>query len=298
GMPQGHLPVVSYLAVPVVSRSGEVLGGLFFGHSRAGVFSGREEEIIKGLASQAAIAIDNARLFQQLKEAVHARDQFMSIASHELRTPLTSMKLQTQLFHRSQAKNPGVALEPQKMARFVGSIDGGLNRLIRLVDDMLDISRIQHGRLSINAERMDLVPVLSEALERLKPQLAEAGMELKVSAPRQLFANIDRFRIEQVITNLVTNAIRYAANAPLDVTLQAVEDRITVSFKDYGPGIKKEDRVRVFDRFERLVSADQISGMGLGLFISREIVEAHGGTIKIDSEEHQGACFVIDLPGL
>jgi signal transduction histidine kinase len=206
------------------------------------------------------------------------------------------MKLQTQMFNRAVTKNSPSAFDPTKVKQVMGIMDKGLNRLVRLVDDMLDISRIQVGKLALLREEEDITSVVAETMQRLLPELSNAGIELRMNLAPHILCDLDRFRFEQVLTNLTTNAIRYAPNAPLDVKLEKIDDRILLRFQDHGPGIPETDREKIFVRFERLVSANQISGMGLGLFICREIIEGHGGTIRVDGENSSGACFIITLP--
>lgn len=295
-IPLGHLPVISYLAVPVISRSGEVLGGLVLGHSKANMFSDQEEELVKGLAAQAAIALDNAKLYQQSKDAIQLRDDFLSIASHELKTPLTAMKIQTEMFYKKLAKSSTEALNPDSTLRLVNRMDRGLNRLIRLVSDMIDISQIQIGKFSIHPTPLPIESVIQEAMEQLQSEFSNACIELKMKLSPGLIALLDRSRFKQVITNLSINAIRYAPNNPILLTLNRKGNFAEIRFQDHGPGIPKADREKIFEPFERLVSADEVSGMGLGLYISKEIIEAHQGIIRVDSENCSGACFIIELP--
>lgn len=225
-----------------------------------------------------------------LKQAIKARDDFMSIASHELKTPLTSMKIQSQLFHKK--------FNDEKMKPMMKIIGRGVDRLIHLVDDMLDISRIQLGKLSFHREPIELSQFLEETLERFQADFKAAGIEIRTDLTEEVTCNIDPFRFEQVITNLVTNATRYAHHAPVDIKLKSHNGTAVLTFQDQGPGIKKSDHDRVFVRFERLHSAKDVSGMGLGLYICKEIIEGHGGTIEIKDSEEKGACFLIKLPSI
>jgi signal transduction histidine kinase len=235
-------------------------------------------------------------LTTELKTAVRARDEFLSLASHELRTPLTGMKLHNQAARRSLEKNSSEAVQATRMSRLIEQTEHGLGRMIRLVEDMLDISRIQNGKLQLHLEDFDVARAVQETLERFGPQFAEAGIEVSLHAPTSLTARMDRFRMEQVLTNLITNAIRYAPGAPVEVRLVAEPARITLTFQDNGPGIAEQDQERVFERFERLTPESNVSGLGLGLYIAREIVRAHGGSIRLHSAPGQGTRFIIELP--
>lgn len=296
GMPEGHLPVRSYLAVPVVSRSGEVIGGLFFGHPSPGVFTAREETLVAGLAAQVAVAMDNARLFQRAQEAIAARDTFLSIASHELRTPITSMKMQAQYMRKRIAAGDSTAFEPERVTRLVEQTERSIGRLSRLVEDMLDISRIATGRLNIQLEPVDLAELARDVVERFRQQITEAGHALELHLTPGIVGRWDRDRLEQVVTNLLTNALKYAPGAPLKVTAQEVGTSALLEVEDRGPGIAPEFQHRIFERFERLVGASEVSGLGLGLHIARHIVEAHGGSLRVRSSVGEGASFIVELP--
>ncbi|MFL5785792.1 MAG: ATP-binding protein [Bacteriovoracaceae bacterium] len=243
---------------------------------------------INGVMVMGIEVTDQVQARETLKNSIKTRDEFLSIVSHELRTPLTSMKIQTQLFHKT--------IQDEKLKPMMAIMERGVTRLARLVDDMLDMSRIQMGKLKFNKEVIELLPYLTDILERYDLDLKHAGIELTTNLQSGMVALIDPFRVEQVITNLVTNAIRYASRAPLDVSLKSKDGFAVITFQDHGPGIKKEDSERVFGRFERLVSPNEISGMGLGLFICKEIIEGHGGKITIEDNGIKGACFVIKLP--
>jgi signal transduction histidine kinase len=296
GMPHGHLPVRSYLAVPVMSRSGEVIGGLFFGHPTPGVFTEREEKLVAGLAAQVAVAMDNARLFQRAQEAIASRDTFLSIASHELRTPLTSLKMQTQHLRRRIASNDSTAFSPERVTRLVEQTERSIGRLHRLVEDMLDVSRIATGRLNMQLEQVNLSELTRDVVERFGQQLSEASHALELHLTPGLLGRWDRDRLEQVLANLLTNALKYAPGAPLKVSTWRTGTSAFLEVQDRGPGIAPEDQHRVFERFERLVAANQSSGLGLGLHIAKHIVEAHGGTIRVRSALGDGASFIVELP--
>ncbi len=235
---------------------------------------------------------------QRIEQAVRVRDEFLSIASHELRTPVTGMKLQTQMMKRALNKGDQTVFAPARVTKLVDQMDHGLERINRLVSDMLDISRIQNGKLQLDREHADLATMVRETLDRFSGQLSAVRITAELSGLEAVPAEFDRFRMEQVFTNLVTNAIRYAPGAPLQIKLSTSGPMARIVFHDSGPGIAPENHAKIFERFERLVSADEISGLGIGLYIVREIIQAHGGSIRVDDTVKKGACFVIEFPML
>ncbi len=296
GMPSGHLPVRSYLAVPVISRTSEVIGGLFYGHSRPAVFAEREEKLVEGIAAQAAIAVDNARLFQKNKEAIAIRDEFLSIASHELKTPITSLKLLMQMTRRTVEPDKGKLPTPEKLAKVFDIATSQINRLSALIEDLLDVSRIQSGKLVYNFEETELTTLVREMVERFCEQLKVANCDLSTDIVGPVYVRCDRFRFEQVILNLLSNAAKYGAGKPIEVGLKSDGHVAKFYVRDHGIGIAPQNVDAIFERFVRAVPSTNISGLGLGLYISREIVNAHNGKIRVESQEGSGSNFVVEIP--
>lgn len=236
-------------------------------------------------------------LLQTQIDATAQRDEFISMAGHELRTPLTSLKLQLQMGRRNLERQDGSGLSPDDMSRLLVSANRQVDRLSRLVEDMLDIGRIQAGRLSVERTAADLVAIVAEVIERFKPQFAARATPLTF-APAQstLAGQWDVPRLEQVVSNLLSNALRYAAGTAVEVYTRAEGDEAVILVKDEGPGVAREDRERIFERFERAVAPSDVSGLGLGLYIARKIVEAHGGHIAVVSGAGEGAAFRVALP--
>jgi signal transduction histidine kinase len=231
-------------------------------------------------------------LADDLRDAVRVRDDFLSIASHELRTPVTAMKLQSELALR---RVNGAADSTQPLLAFLTRAQRGIARITKLIDEMLDVSRIQRGRMEPHLETFDVSQLVVEALEHLREQLEAAMITVELVAPKtDVIA--DRSRLDQVFTNLVTNVVRYAPGAPLTVTVVRVDQRVEIAVRDHGPGIRIEDQARIFEQFERLVPSTGVSGLGLGLFIARQMISAQGGSLRVESAPGHGACFVIDLP--
>jgi signal transduction histidine kinase len=231
---------------------------------------------------------------QALEEAVRARDEFLSLASHELKTPLTAMVLQAQVLQRRIDR--GDPLQPESARKLIDQTSRQTQRLVRLVDDMLDISRLSGGKLTLEKETVDLAALASEVLTKLGPVLSAAQCQVSLKAPEPVTGTWDRYRLEQVLTNLLTNAARYGAGTPVEVSVRRVEHGAELRVKDGGRGIAQADQERIFRKFERAVGLHEVSGLGLGLFIVRELVELHAGTIRVESQPGQGATFIVLLP--
>jgi signal transduction histidine kinase len=235
-------------------------------------------------------------LIQKQIEATKMRDEFISIASHELKTPLTSLKLQTQINQRLIEKEGPTFASPERIQKLVDLTDRQVNRLARLVEDMLDVSRVNTGKLAMQKKDTDFSNLVQEIAEGMRPQAALVGCELKLDLSPGISLFIDQYRIEQVVTNLITNAFRYAPGKPVLIKTEVDQNCARLSVSDQGPGVSAENQKRIFERFERAVSSENISGLGLGLYICREIVEAHGGKIHIESNLGRGAQFLVELP--
>lgn len=229
-----------------------------------------------------------------LLHALSVRDEFMAIASHELKTPLTSLKLANQFFQRGMVKEDGYNC---KIATFIERNCVQIDRLTRLVDDMLDISRIRTGKFSLKKESCELSQMLNDIINRCKDQFESSGSGLPVIENMEAAkGEWDPLRIDQVFTNIITNAIRYGQGKPIQISLKNHQESVRVIVKDQGLGIPKSDQDKIFRRYERGLLAREVSGLGLGLFISKQIIDAHGGSIMIESEVNQGATFIVDLP--
>lgn len=233
---------------------------------------------------------------EQLTEAVQARDEFLSIASHELKTPLTSLKLMAQLRMKNLEKNKAESFTLEKLKAQFHSDDKQLNRLDRLIDDMLDITRINSGKLSIHQEVFSLSEVTREVVKRFQDHSEINRNLLSVESTSEVSGFWDKFRIEQVLSNLISNALKYGENKPIKLTVSEDSQEARLVVRDHGPGIKKEDHRRIFSRFERANNDEIVAGLGLGLYIVQEIVHQHRGTVFVESEPHQGSSFIVKLP--
>lgn len=228
-----------------------------------------------------------------LREAVRSRDEFLSIASHELKTPITSLKMNLQILQLKM--QPGKApVPPERVLTAVDRALGQVDRLTKLVEDLLDVARAQSNKLTFELEEVELGTFVAEIAERMRGELEAAGCSIALHAPAPVQAFVDKFRMDQVFVNLFANAMKYAPGTAIDVHLKDLGDRVCASVRDAGPGISADEASRLFQRFERGANARNLGGLGLGLFISKQIVEGHGGTIRLG--EGPGACFIIELP--
>ncbi|MGC5699024.1 hybrid sensor histidine kinase/response regulator [Pseudomonas sp. NFXW11] len=232
----------------------------------------------------------------ELQQAVRMRDDFMSIVAHEVRTPLNGLILETQLRKLHLARDNAAAFSLDKMHAMVDRDERQINSLIRLIEDMLDISRIRTGKLSIRPSRFDLVQLVRGLVENFAPQVQAAQSSLTLQAEQPLEGYWDEFRIEQVVSNLLTNALRYGAKSPIEVRVLAQDGQARVEVRDHGIGISEDNQQRIFQQFERVSANHAVAGLGLGLFISEQIVSAHGGSIEVESRLGEGALFRVCLP--
>lgn len=233
-------------------------------------------------------------LLARQEDAMRQRDAFLSIASHEMKTPLAALRLQIQAYQLALKGRGSATAATTEADRQLGSANRQIDRLARLVEDMLDVSRVETGRLALERERVELGDLVQDIVERFQPQFAVAGCALTCRAEPGLIGHWDPVRLEQIIINLFTNALKYAAGAPVEVLVARAAGDACVRVKDHGAGIALADQERVFDRFARVASGGR--GLGIGLFISRELAVAHGGTLVVESEDNAGATFVLRVP--
>jgi PAS domain S-box-containing protein len=301
GMPEGHLPVRSYLAVPVVSRSGAVLGGMFFGHSKVGVFTEEHEQLAVGIAGWTALAIDNATLYasaEKAREAAEtanrAKDEFLATMSHELRTPLNAVLGWVQVLRTASGT-------PENRNRALATIERNARSQAQIIDDLLDVSRIVTGKLALKSAPVELLGVIDGALETVS--LAVHAKPLTLTKHIDVASAIvsgDADRLRQVITNLLTNAVKFTPpGGQITVRLDADDDTAIVQVADTGQGIHPALLSHVFDRFwqgDNSITRTH-GGLGLGLAIVKHIVEMHGGEVSAQSAgAGVGTTFTVKLP--
>jgi signal transduction histidine kinase len=284
----------SLLRVPLTAR-GRSLGTITLVATRPDRFSPDEVDVACDLAHRIAFAVDNARLYQEARTAITVREEFLSIASHELRTPLTSLMLQFQRLVRLSQKEQADKGITSKVTDALGKCDRQTRVLAQLVESLLDVSRISAGALELARDDVDLVEVVSEVVARLGDQASSAGCSVGVEAPRAVVGRWDRTRIEQLVTNLVSNAIKYGRGRPVHIRIEPQHQLARLVVRDQGIGIQPDNLARIFERFERAAAAS-FGGLGLGLYIARQIVSAHGGEIRVASQPGHGAEFTVELP--
>jgi PAS domain S-box-containing protein len=288
------LGAVSFVSVPLSGRTGEFGALTLYRTSRS--FDEQAQRVLDELGRRVGFAVDNARLYQQAKKAIRVRDEFLSIASHELKTPLSSLLLNVQLLQK-QLKEEGERASGKRSQR-LDAIERQMKRLTALIDNLFDVTRIKNQKLELRREEFDLVALAQAVVTRFLEDARSAGSNLQLNGETggAITGAWDRMATEQVLVNLVSNAIKYGAGKPIEVTVEAREDRALLRVRDHGPGIPPQDHARIFDRFERVVTSRKIEGLGLGLYIVQQIVSAHGGSISVQSAPGEGATFVVELP--
>jgi signal transduction histidine kinase len=257
--------------------------------------SGEDLPLAEELAQHAALAIDNARLYREARDAVKARDAFLSMAAHELRTPLASLRLHGDMLVRCERRSPppglgDITLRAQKMVAQTVRLD-------RLVGQLLDVSRIAAGRLDLETEEVELGTIVQEVVGRFEDELSRVGSTIQVeNAGPSVAGRWDPMRIDQVVTNLVGNAIKYGEGRPIEIRLELSGNRAWLTVRDQGMGIAPDQQRLLFRRFARAAGREAPGGIGLGLWIARQLVEAHGGSIRVESALGEGSSFIVELP--
>ena len=294
GMPPGHLPIRSYLAVPVRGRADEVIGGLFFGHPDVGRFSDRHERLAAGVASWASVALENARLYASVQEASRIKDDFLASLSHELRTPLNAI-----LGYARMLRSGIVA--PDRQQKAIATIERNATSLTKIVEDVLDISRIVSGKMRLSVQPLDFPAIVRNAIDGITPAADAKGVRVEAFLePLSEPIAGDPERLQQVLWNLLSNAVKFTnRGGKIQVRLERVDSHVEVAVSDTGIGISPEFLPHVFERFRQADAgmSRERGGLGLGLSIARQLVEMHGGTIEVSSPgAGQGSTFRLKIP--
>jgi signal transduction histidine kinase len=284
----------SVMMVPLIARERSLGVLTLVSQDAARRYSERDLAFVEDLALRAALAVDNARLFQQAAQAVSARDEFVAIATHELRTPLSALSLQLTSLQR--AVDSGRAPTEERLRHSLETARRQTERLEQLVNHLLDVSRISTGHLELEPEAVDLAMVVRRLVVRFEEKLAEAGCTPVVHADTPLVAKVDRLRVEQVLMNLLSNAMKYAPGQPVELSVVREQDAALLEVRDHGPGISPEVQARIFERYQRASGKHSRESLGLGLYVARQIARAHGGELSVESAPGQGARFLLRLP--
>jgi len=288
--PEFNEYIKTALVAPLVVKDrclGSVVWGLNDGSRK---FSQDDRTLAEDVAARIAFEVDRQYLLSKLREAVSLRDEFVSIAAHELRTPLASLAMQLRVLNKAFVEGKPV-LPQEQVGRIMASAKNQVQMLSGLVADLLDVTRITHGKLSLQRETMDLGLLLNRVLEETEVEISR-----KAFRPGDVVGEWDPRRLEQVFVNLISNAIKYGEGRPIGVALENKGKVARFSIQDHGRGISIADQERIFQRFERATGQWGPTGLGLGLYIVRQIIEAHGGKIWVESELGQGAQFIFEIP--
>jgi signal transduction histidine kinase/CheY-like chemotaxis protein len=300
-MPPGLSPARSYLAAPVRSGTGDLLGGLFFGHPNPGVFHVRDERLVTGLAAHAAIAVDNAHLYREAQEARtvaeaagRVKDEFLATLSHELRTPLTAIVGWAYLLQAGH-------LTPDEVVIAVDTIIRNATAQNQIIDQLLDVSRIVTGKLQLSLQPVEIGSVVKAAIGTMTPAASAKSVLLQlIEDPTGSNVMGDPERLQQVFWNLLSNAVKFTPkNGRVRVSVQSIGSRVEVAVADTGLGIDAVFLPHVFNRFSQRDSSStrSVRGLGLGLAIARQLVELHGGSIEAESAgSGHGSTFTVRFP--
>jgi len=283
----------SVMVVPLVAR-GQTLGVLSLASGAPGRHGPAELELAQEVAHRAAIAIDNARLHRETQRAVCMRDEFLQVASHELRTPIAALSLS--LKSLLKARRAARSAEPELVDELLELAERQGSRLTRLLEDVMDVSLVETGWAALHLAEVELGAIVRDVAARFQGDLARSRCSLSIECDGPVLGRWDRSRIDQVVTNLLSNAAKFGAGEPIEIRIGETAGWARLSVRDHGIGIDPSDQTRIFDRFQRAVSPENYGGLGLGLFISHGIVKAHGGSIRVESRPGAGAAFTVELP--
>jgi signal transduction histidine kinase len=286
-------PTPSLACLPLRAE-GRTVGALVLGFTEPRRFDADERTFLELLVHPAAEALARARLLEQLQQAVRLREEFLSIASHELKTPISALQLQ--IHNLLTLTRTPAGPTPERLRRGLEAVDRQVRRQTQLINDLLDVSRIQAGRLELHPEPLELSTLVREVAERFEPELARSGSHLRLQLSEEARGQWDRLRLDQVLTNLLSNAMKYGRGQPIALSTEVAEGQVRIHVKDGGIGIAAEALSRLFNRFERAVSDRNYGGFGLGLWITRQIIESMGGRIHVSSELGVGSTFTVELP--
>ncbi len=290
------LHIEAAMIVPMIVRGRQTGAVSFISTDPTRQYVEADLSMVADLAHRMALAVDNAQLYRQTQDAVGARDEFLSVASHELRTPLTPLMLQMQRLLSEKGVDPLERIPRDRLRQILQRTFSQTQRLAKLVETLLDVSRIAADKLELNLEQFELNDLVQEIASRFSDEAARVGCALSVRIEERVEGRWDRIRLEQVFTNLIDNALKYGRGNPVEISVESLGGNAVIRVRDHGIGIDPSKISTIFDRFERAVPTRSYGGLGLGLYIARRIVQSHNGTICVESKPGEGAAFVVDLP--
>ncbi|WP_437733486.1 AAA family ATPase [Sorangium sp. So ce1335] len=294
--PWERLGVHAFLRVPLLARDRYFGVMTLLATAPERRYGPADLRLAEELGRRAGLVLDSVRLYAEAQEAIQRRDEFLVVASHELKTPLTSLQMQAQSFERLLRRRALADVPPARIEAMLQVLDRQTSRLGRLVDELLDVTRLHAGRLPLARAPVDLAALAGEIVERMRPQLAASRCRTQLDLGAPVVGQWDADRLEQVVINLLSNAMKYGAGRSILVGVRRQADRALLVVRDEGIGIAEADQGRIFERFERAVSVRNFGGLGLGLYIARSIVASHGGSIRVESKPGAGATFLVELP--
>nr|WP_317631955.1 ATP-binding protein [uncultured Flavobacterium sp.] len=288
GLPKGHLAVRSYMSIPVISMTGENLGSLLFGHPEPNKFSQEHIKMMQSIASQSAIALENSRLLESVKTLSSKKDVFITMAGHELRSPLTIIKGFIQILDEVN--------EDDNLDIYIEKVIEQVDKLNLLIDDLLDVGQIESGEIILNKTSFSLSDLINETIETISYAQNTHKISFVGDFPNQII-NADRRRLQQVLSNLIYNGIKYSpTNDEIIVQAKIENNEAIVKVIDFGIGIPEKHIPNIFDRFYRVPTNENISGIGIGLYICSKIVKKHNGTLSVNSVINEGSEFIFKIP--
>ncbi|HVH47843.1 MAG TPA: ATP-binding protein [Labilithrix sp.] len=252
--------------------------------------------VVDDVSERKELELERSRLLRELRDGIQARDNFLSIAAHELKTPITPLRLQTASIVRHARVQPNTPISRDGLHRRLDSIDKAAERLEALIDRLLDVSLLSVGKLTLERETVDLGALLNDVVARLRRRAEREGSSLTADARAAVVGSWDRLRLEQVVTSLLANAIKYGSGKPVEARVDAEADVARITVRDHGIGMSEEAQARIFDRFARAEPVRHFGGFGLGLWTVRRLIEAHGGRVSVRSRPGEGAEFTVELP--
>ncbi len=287
------LNIVGYLGIPVVTKEGHAIGAVCVIDHKKRQWSDEDISILEEITSSFLSEIELRQAINRAERESQLREEFISVASHELQNPLSVMKLQSQLLKLKASRH---TLTPEEQQNSLDKIDRQIQRLNLMIDDMSDITRLGKGEFTLHKEKMDLSDLVKEVMDNYEDALKAAKIQTTLKLEDEVKGYWDSTRLEQVIVNLISNAAKYAPGSEVSIALKKLGNEVSFVVTDNGPGISSENQVKIFEKYERVRKDEHVKGLGLGLFIARQIVEQHGGNLSLKSHLGQGSVFTMNLP--